>query len=228
MITIKNNLFERPIQLDESFLLSIVIENKKDFRNFLLALKSQLSDDNGLFQMYVDGIEKPFNKNVYLVTDPLFFDIDDKKSSTIVQKGILSSLSDEQKESFNSILCLMEKWLNETTLNAEFKVEYNNDINISDILKMFSVKFSKTSDNIIEFFIKNIIITSIISKTKIFFVTNLSHFFNNDELEIIYKELLMNDIHLILLESDYEFDKVVFKKTLIVDKDLAEIHINFE
>lgn len=228
MISISNKLFDNPIQIDNETLLTLVIENKRAYRYFLNSLNKQLEDDNEDFALFSNAETKPFNKNVYLITDPLFFKLDDKKTNLYIQKDIVSSLSDEQRKNYKEIIILINKWLEEISIKSDFKVEYSEDLDILSFLKSFNLRISNSSNKDIELFIKNIRILSIISKIKIFFIANLHQYFNKGELEIVFKELLLNDVLIVSVESSFLFEKSSIERFIIVDKDLVELHINFE
>lgn len=228
MISINNKLFDEPLTIDNETLLTIVIEDKKTYRYFLNSLKNQLINDTEEFELYYDGQMKIFNKNIYLITDPLFFELDDKKTNSFIQKETVSSLTEDQIYSYKNIIQSINDWMKEVTINLDFSVEYSEEMDISTFLKSFNLRISKSVNKDVELFLKNIKILSFVTRTKIFFISNLHQFFNKNELEIIFKELLLNDIRIVSLESSLIFEKSSKDRFVLIDKDLAELHINFE
>ena len=228
MISINNKLFDEPLTIDNETLLTVVIEDKKTYRYFLNSLKNQLLNDTEEFELYYDGQMKLFNKYVYLISDPLFFELDDKKTNSFIQKETVSSLTEEQIYNYKDIIRSINDWIKEATINLDFSVEYSEEMDIATFLKSFNLRISKSINKDVELFLKNIKILSFVTKAKIFFITNLHQFFDKNELEIILKELLLNDIRVVSVESSLIFEKSSKDHFILIDKDLAELHINFE
>lgn len=61
------------------------------------------------------------------------------------------------------------------------------------------------------------------SSAKCFVLLNLHCFFGENELELIYKELVYQNVEVLIIENVMHNNRLSFEKVYIVDKDLCEI-----
>ena len=228
MIEIKHVLFDEPIVIDGTKLLNLVIEDKRIFRKFLIQLNNEIENDSEHFALYRDGKESSLSKNLFLIVNPLFLEIDEKKVNTIIQKDLVKTISDEQETQYNEIMSSLYKWLNDVKLNSDVAIEIDEEIPMNTIFKNFNLSLIGRNENDIEYFVERIKAVSKVFNTKYFVFVDLHFYFNKEEIDIIYSELLKHDIYFFVISSQKSNEILHYEKFIIIDNDLAEIHQNVD
>lgn len=228
MIGFNLSYIEGLISLDESTLLNIIIEPIKGFRCFIKDLSNHINTGLGDNRIYINGKEKDFGKLTFLIANPLFLDLDDKKINSFIQKDVITSVSDEQKLSFDLLIKDINEWLNNVTLNSDIPIEYNHDVSISDFLKVFSISKKNFDDDEVESFVYNLKSISFVFGIKVFFILNMHDYYFEEEIRKIFYELLKHDIHIVLISNKEPKKYADFERAIVIDNDLAEIHKFFK
>lgn len=228
MIEIKHAFFDEPIIIDNNSLLNVVIENQKVFRKFLTQLVDDLDNGGEYFAFYKDGKEVPISKNLFLIMNPLFLELDEKKINTVIQKDLVKTISEEQETQYKEIMANLCKWLNDVRLNSSVEIQFDDEMPMNTIFKNFNLSLIDRNGNDIEYFVERIKAVSQVFNIRYFVFVDLHCYFNKEEIDIIFNELLKHDIYFIIVSSQKSTDFLPCERHIIIDNDLAEIHQNFE
>ena len=110
------------------------------------------------------------------------------------------------------------------TSTSEIPLEYDFELNVSGLLKLYNVKACNDSDNLVDTIIEYIKVMRRIAGITVFAFINFKSYFNTAELKMIYESSLYEKVNLIMIES---FDNPVTEseKKIIIDNDRCIVEL---
>lgn len=226
MKKIFSHYFDEVLNLDCSGFYHLVIERPKTYRKLLLELMDQINGEGECLVLKDGDKEMDLGKSAILIKNPVFWEIDEKKVSTIVQKDIVASLGEERIAEYNELLADINRWVNSICLDYSLPISYETDLPVSSFLKAFSVSSSSTNENFLEQFIADIVRMSSVFKKDLFFAINAYDVFDETEIETIFKELKSHEISVVFISAHKPIAFSPSEKTILIDSDLAELHLH--
>ena len=226
MMKIFSRYFEETLELGSNHFYHLVIERPKTYRKFLLELMDQINDDGECLILKNGEKEIDLAKAAILIKNPVFWEIDEKKVSTVVQKDIVANLGEERIAEYNNLLADINRWIDSICLDYSLPISYEAELPVSSFLKAFSVSSSSTSEDFLEQFIADIIRMSSVFKKNVFFAVNAHDVFDENEIETIFQELKMNEINILFVSAHKPNAYSASEKMILIDSDLAELHLH--
>ena len=131
---------EERITFSKDKFYNVVHESPFHFRNFIRRIQSQLNGGDEFLSIY-DEKDKKGNpeKKVFLISDFLTFEIDEKKINTLIQKEISSQLSDEEKEEYNKLIASISDYINQISYDYSIPLQFDEEIACQAFLKAFNL-----------------------------------------------------------------------------------------
>ena len=202
---------------------SLCIEDNHLFSNVISSIMKAQQDKSEPFYLF-DSDEKELSpaKDIKVILSPFDFDFNSKDiQNKIFSICELNINSDTEKQH------IMEQYYStfiKSFVECADLYENNFDIelefDIKKILKFLGVKINY--DNSCSLFEKTLQIIEIIAQLKlsrlIVFV-NLKLYFNNEEVEQIYKTAIYNQINLLTIEQGKPNEILKYEKSIYIDKD---------
>ena len=220
-----NNNWQRQIVLEDNLIHTIVFENKKYYRESILELIRQHKGYEGNFILSNNNKEVSFDKNSYFISDLFNIDINNKKIISKVYGELLKNVVDDIVE-YNKITSYIREYFETLVFNNNLDLEYNDEIEANLLLKLGDFKIQFEESNYLEKLIKFLKVLVELCNIKIIFVVGLCRVFSVEEVEKIYKEVCLNKINIINIESEQQnikksdcYNELVY----IFDKDNCEI-----
>lgn len=210
-----------PVRISSDKISVLYIENQKLYRNTVASFYDCCPEESNIvFSENFSPIK--FKGNICFV--PNFFTVD---FSSVFMKKIYDDLSeyantylfDETVGLKSAVLSFLEKLSSEFDYDFDFK----DGLEISDLLKVQNFKPSLSRENLLSTLLDFIILTKKYSKAKCFVLLNLHDFFSLQELELFYKEIKIQNIDILAVESTKRFDTSPSETVYIVDEDMCEI-----
>lgn len=220
-----NNTWQRQIVLEDNLIHTIVFENKKYYRESILELVRQHKGYEGNFILSNNNKEVSFDKNSYFISDLFNIDINNKKIITKVYGELLRNALDNIAE-YNKIISYIREYFETLVFNNNLDLEYNNEIEANSLLKLGDFKIQIVESNYLEKLIKFLKVLVELCNIKVIFIVGLYRVFSVEEVGKIYKEVCLNKINIINIESEYQNIKKsdYYKEILyIFDQDNCEI-----
>lgn len=220
-----NNDWQRQIVLEDNLIHTIVFENKKYYRENILELIRQHKGYEGNFVLSNNNKEVSFDKNSYFISDLFNIDINNKKIITKVYGELLRNALDNIAE-YNKIISYIREYFETLVFNNNLDLEYNNEIEANSLLKLGDFKIQIVESNYLEKLIKFLKVLVELCNIKVIFIVGLYRVFSVEEVGKIYKEVCLNKINIINIESEYQNIKKsdYYKEILyIFDQDNCEI-----
>ena len=220
-----NNNWQRQIVLGDNLIHTIVFENKKYYRENILELIRQHKGYEGNFILSNNNKEVSFDKNSYFISDLFNIDINNKKIITKVYGELLKIVTDDIV-GYNKITSYIREYFETLVFNYNLDLEYNDKIEANLLLKLGDFKIQFEESDYLEKLIKFLKVLVELCNIKVVFIVGLYRVFSLEEVEKIYKEVCLNKINIINIESEKQnikksdyYNELVY----IFDKDNCEI-----
>ncbi|MDO5330520.1 MAG: type II-A CRISPR-associated protein Csn2 [Bacillota bacterium] len=223
MRRIKHKYIQQDLVFDRGSFVNLVIENPRFFREFLTGLKTQIEDKEAFVTYTIDGKESDLSKDVCIIYSPFLAVNDEKKDSLIIQKAVSSSLSDEQRSRLNDLLNDIQSFVKEATTDYPLTLEIDSEITPTQFFKSFSLRPFIQDDEFVNYFISELKQTSVVQKKSLFIFVSATDYLDEDEIEIIFKELRALDCDLLVLSGHIFKTISKSERRIIVDYDLCEL-----
>lgn len=220
-----NNNWQRQIFLEDNLIHTIILENKKYYRENILELIRQHKGYEGNFILSINNKEVSFDKNSYFISDLFNIDINNKKIISKVYGELLKNVVDDIVE-YNKITSYIREYFETLVFNNNLDLEYNDEIEANLLLKLGDFKIQFEESNYLEKLIKFLKVLVELCNIKVIFIIGLYRVFSVKEVEKIYKEVCLNKINIINIESEQQnikksdcYNELVY----IFDQDNCEI-----
>ena len=220
-----NKNWQRKIEIEDNIIYTLVFENKKYYRENIIELINQHKSKEGSFILSNDNKEISFDKNSYIITDIFSIDINNKKILTKIYSSLLKEIV-EDISSYNELSTNIRVYFETLVFNNNLDLEYNDEIEANLLLKLGDFKIQFEESNYLEKLIKFLKVLVELCNIKVIFIIGLYRVFSVKEVEKIYKEVCLNKINIINIESEQQnikksdcYNELVY----IFDKDNCEI-----
>ena len=107
-------------------------------------------------------------------------------------------------------------------IDNNYSLNFEDDLDISQILKAFSIKFERSEDLLVNLFEWLKILNEVLGY-EIFFFINLENFLSEEELLEFSKFILYNKYKVVFLENFHRNKLFEDDNLIIIDNDLCEI-----
>ena len=212
--------FNFKIDFENKSIFSLIIENKKLYRKIIEDLINNISIDDGNIILSKNNKLIVPEKEIFVFSDYFNFD---------VNKFVLNKYSKELKnlsenDFFDETVEIKEVLRNYVTklVENEYSIKLEEDLDISQILKAFGVKFQRNEDLLLNLFEWIKILNELLGY-EIFFFINLENFLSDDELVEFSKFILYNKYRVVFLENFNRNKLFDDDNLIIIDNDLCEI-----
>ncbi len=221
------NGFENEIEFKENSVNVLEIVNKKLFSNFINNINEQsneaINDDNSVV-LFDENERVQISKNIYLMTDLFNIDLNEKKIINKFYNLIAENIRNNQDNQLENLIINFRNYLINEINELPFEFTMDDDLEISDLLKIFKVKIDVscycTIMEKIEFIIN---VLSTLKIANILVIPNLKTYLNEEELVELYKYSVYNNINLLVVENSTSEKKLKYEVKNIIDENFDEI-----
>ena len=212
--------FNFKIDFEDKSIFSLIIENKKLYRKVIEDLINNISIDDGNIILSENNKLIVPEKEIFVFSDYFNFDV----NKFVLNKYYKELKNLSENEFFDETVEIKETLRNYVTklIENEYSVKLEEDLDISQILKAFGIKFQRNEDLLLNLFEWIKILNELLGY-EIFFFINLENFLSDDELVEFSKFILYNKYKVVFLEN-FNRNKLFDNDNLIIiDNDLCEI-----
>ncbi|WP_338946574.1 type II-A CRISPR-associated protein Csn2 [Fusobacterium pseudoperiodonticum] len=212
--------FNFKIDFEDKSIFSLIIENKKLYRKVIEDLINNISIDDGNIILSKNNKLIVPEKEIFVFSDYFNFDV----NKFVLNKYYKELKNLSENEFFDETLEIKEALRNYVTklIENEYSVKLEEDLDISQILKAFGIKFQRNEDLLLNLFEWIKILNELLGY-EIFFFINLENFLSNDELVEFSKFILYNKYRVVFLENFNRNKLFNDDNLIIIDNDLCEI-----
>ncbi len=221
MVMCKNTNME--IKFDQHCFHTLVIENPMLLRNVTYSFYDETPDDFFVFSKNYEPFE--FCKKGLYLSSAVNLNVNNKKILAKITSQLELLLVNELYTEFcdvkNRLAFLVEKLMQQN----DFMIDCDYDVTSKDIVKLLGVTLARGESGFAEIFIRYVQLARDYLGVSLIVVSDLHCFFGMDELDLIFKTLLLNDICLLCIESTKPSNLSQYEQVHIIDSDLCEIHL---
>ncbi len=215
-------MFSSVIEIEDGDTFSLVIENQKLFRAFLVDLYSQLSGEEGDMVLSENNTPIPVNKNVDITDHFAPFDINTKNILSSVSSFMeKTALNEEHFSETAELLAQIERYVSELCFDLPFKPECKK-LSAAALIKALQPSIANDYISDIEAIIDYMSLVLRFSKSKLFVFVNMRSFFDDGEMEMFVQSVRHKQFRVLLVESA-ERKQIAGTGRLIIDSDRCEI-----
>ena len=179
-------------------------------------------ETNEVFLLGDEEEELKINKECYLLLDLFNIDYNSKKVLTKIYDYIEDNVKNNQDYEVERLVLKIRNYLIQEINELPFEFTMKSELEITEILKLFSLKIDDENyQTILEKVEILIDILSTLEISKILIIPNLKLYLNNNELVELYKYSLYNNIKLILIERE-DYCKLKYERVITIDENFYD------
>ena len=212
--------FNFKIDFEEKNIFSLIVENKRAYRKIIEDLVNNSNIEDGNIILSKNNKLVMPEKEIFVFSDYFNFDI----NKFVLNKYYKELKNLSENEFLNETLEIKEilkDYINKLIEN-NYSLKFEDDLDVSQILKAFSIKFEKSEELLLNLFEWVKILNEILGY-EIFFFINLGNFLSNNELLEFSKFMLYNKYKVVFLENFSRNKLSDNDNIIIIDNDLCEI-----
>lgn len=212
--------FNFKLNFEEKNIFSLIVENKKSYRKIIEDLVNNSNIEDGNIILSENNKLVMPEKEIFVFLDYFNFDI----NKFVLNKYYKELKNLSENEFLNETLEIKEilkDYINKLIEN-NYSLKFEDDLDISQILKAFSIKFERSEDLLLNLFEWLKILNEILGY-EIFFFINLESFLSENELLEFSKFIVYNKYKVVFLENFYRNKLFDNDNLIIIDNDLCEI-----
>ncbi len=216
------DLFQEVIEIEEGRVVSLVLENKDIFREFLENMYEQIEGKGESFTLSNDNSLLKVSKTVEMLTTYVPFEMNEKRLLTKLVGVIEHEMLNEKY--FNqtmNLLARIEKYMDDVTETLPYPL-YCDGISANSLVKMCGISIEDKSNRTIEKLIDYMNIVRDLLGEKLFILANMRLFFDDIDVQGFVDTANVHKYHVLLVDS-INGNSIYGTKKLIVDNDLCLI-----
>ncbi|MCF0147545.1 MAG: type II-A CRISPR-associated protein Csn2 [Clostridium sp.] len=208
------------IELSESKVINIIIESPDIFESMINELHNQIIGNEGQWVLSKNNTPIEIKRYSEIILNPFNIDINNKR--------ILGKLYDDIKNNttktdlyirWTELYPKVSEVVDYLIEDFDYNLEYDDEIEIKEFLKLMNLKFNIESTNSLEKIIDYMNLHSSILGTKVFILVNVHSFYTQEKLKYLYEQAFYKKYHLLLLECKVPDTLEVLEERYIIDKD---------
>lgn len=210
-------------ELDESHVLSVVVENQTLFRSIICDIHEQINGSSGAFVLSENFTPLDIRKNVDLITSFIPFEINQKEIINklyIVLKN--KAVDGENFQRTQELYSYISKYLFALSAASDDDLIFDYPDDINGILKAFNVRLNDREMTLPEKIMEYMLISEKLKRTKLFVTVNMRSFISDKKIEQLFKSIVLHKINLICIENK-EYPRLDTEKVIIIDEDMCVI-----
>lgn len=188
------------VDIKENIVSIIVLEDVKLRLPLINELFSQTFGKEGNWLLFENDKSFDLGKKVELILEPLTLTLNNKKVKTKLYQDIKTIAQDycfSQGLEVHSQIC---NYLENMLDKLPYPIKYDEDWDVSEILKAYNVELVEEYDNIFEKLYNYIKLVNTVCGTDIFIMVNIKQYLTDEQITELYKMAAYGKIQLVLIE----------------------------
>ena len=218
-------LFSRPLEFSEFQIPVIVIENHKVFYDIVSDIHNQIEGIDGEVILSEQGVPIDLEKKAKIIIDVFSLDCNERKILSLLHKNLAElAVKDKSYFELKELQRSVNLFIQNLSDMISFPLSYSDEIPILEIIKDVDLKFNFDSEKISESLVNYLSVLRDFDKRSCFFICNLRTWFDDQDLQNFYKDVIYRKINIVLLENHLEKVLEDYEICRIIDTDLCEIN----
>ena len=211
-----------PFDFSKNNAVTLVIENKKLFRQTILSISE--NDCNEMFVFSENFKPIDFSKSVKYIDSVLTFEFSDRKMMTKVNSFFENLCNTKYFSEISEIKSLCVNLCCELSKENDYDFQFCESIETLALVKLFSFATTDDSDDNVGHLLRYFKLMKEYLGIKCFIVQNLHIYLENDEYKNLLESVAMYEIYLLNLENSVPKEFSEYEKLVVIDNDLCEFH----
>ncbi|MBQ8146282.1 MAG: type II-A CRISPR-associated protein Csn2 [Clostridia bacterium] len=216
-------LLNDPISWEKININTLVIENSKQYRDFLMELYRQSLGETGNFVLSHDLEIFNIQKSVEFIESIIGVNAENnKKILTAITKELteiaINDYNAEVMQAYNAL----NRLISDLIFNSGRDLLFDEINDISQLLKLYNIRPDFDNLSLAEKVLLYMELCEKYLKKTLFVFLNLHSYFSDQELELIFKSFVYKG-HKALIIERYDVKASKLENKRIIDKDLCEI-----
>ena len=201
-----------------------IIESPKYFSEYLQELCFQCEKGEGRFVLSQGNQECEISKHVEVMIDPFAVDINSRK----ILNKLYASLEKiaREEEMYTKTLELtayIHEYLMQLEQQTNYILSFNDNLEMTDILKAVGVRHEEIEDNFFEKLIRYVKIAVEVLSTKVFVLVNIRSYLTDEQVQELIQETVYQEAQILFVENQ-ERACMQGGMRYIIDRDGCEIY----
>lgn len=215
-------MFSSAVEIDEGDVFSLILENQKLFKRYLIDLHNQVNDLDGEIVLSENNKILSIKKHIDILYRFTPFEINTKTMlNHIHSKMNEKAINAENYLKTAEVLSIIQRYMEELCFDMPIEMEYQK-LDIFSVIKSIHPTIVNDNSNDIETIIDYMSLMLDFEPKKLFVFVNLRSYFLDEEIELFVKTVKLRQMQVLLLESSSR-QRIDGIKQLTIDCDLCEI-----
>ncbi len=217
--------FEFSIDFSDGSMTALFFDSPPLMRRFLQSFLNQYENDDGSFVLSENGSEISLQNNVSLITDPICFEINDKRLATKVQNQLKSFIvSEDMYEATNEVLANINRYSERVKEAFTYPIT-NSEAEATGLIKLLNFSLAYDYENELEKLLEYMNMMHDICKVSAFMILNLFSYFSIDEVRTFCNEARLHGHSVLLVDSNLSVSEqsLEFLRKIIIDVDGCQL-----
>lgn len=206
------------LTFEENMVNVLVVENQQVYSTLLGTILQQISGETAIWQFSDAEKDLQMSKTVSLVHSPFLIDLNSKKSLNYLYKEMQMIADEFFGDKVGEINSAIVDCLDGIAEKLSYPVEFNLDLSMVEVFKLYDVHFDFQDSSLIEKVINFVQLEKVLFGTRLIIFVNLKSYFDTSQLQELYKAACYNKMPLLLIEP-IKRDCLSAEKYCIIDKD---------
>ncbi|MBP3495869.1 MAG: type II-A CRISPR-associated protein Csn2 [Clostridia bacterium] len=216
-------MLNHPIEWENVYINTFVIENPFMYRNFLREIIEQEQGLHGAFVLSHGLDILDISKNIEIVSDVLKIDTgSNKKIITGIIKELTNIAINEKQSQTYELYRKINEFIADTIFTLDNELVFDDINDISQIFKIYNVRPEEENLTLAKKILLHMDLCEKYIGKKLFVFFNLHSYFTQAELESLFKNFIYRKYNVFIVER-YDHKSVQFEQKRIIDIDLCEI-----
>lgn len=224
---LKINGFENQIDFNQDKINILEISDSKCFTHILQVINDKMNgiESNEIFLLNENDEILNMSKEIYLVFDIFNIDYSSKKVLNSLYSIIENNIKENQDYVIEELMLKIRNYLIEEINELPFEFVMKQELDITEILKLFGVKIDDTCyTSVLEKLEALINVIATLNLAKLLIIPNLKQYLSNDELIEFYKYSLYNNIKLFIIERK-NIEHLEYESILKIDNEFDDLFV---
>lgn len=216
------NYIDNSLNINDSNVLCVEIENKKYFYRFI---KDLTNISNGIGNedviVYEDDKEINLTNKIKILVNYFDLELNNKKLSNDIVKYINDNIDEEIKFKLSQKILKIIKIYKNVLNEFDIPLVIDENLSVESITKNLKISLDEKSE-LLENLLLLIDLERTIKCNELLVFVNLKQYLSKEELNELYKYSLYNKIKIMLVDSQCYGVTLNYEKKLIIDESLEE------
>ena len=212
------------LPIGEGIVTVLSVEEPQTFSKMLIELQKARDGGNGDWMLANNEAEHKIAKNLDILWNSLFVDLNEKKLLTSLYKELEGYLTDYLFAEYSDMNSLAVSLLDKMTMIVPYPLTFDVEGSVTNLLKLYQVQFEDEADSPMERLINYMKLSHQIKGGNGFIALNLKQFYSDSDLHDLYEFVEYEKLSLVVLEG-YHSRALPKERSWIVDKDLCIIEL---